>query len=500
MRLQHWPGGLFLFGLLLGVAVIWASPHPPMLDLPQHAGQLRLLRDLLLGQSPWASLVEINLWTPYLIAFGLALPLSLLLPIATALQCVLTLAYLAFVYGCICLRREFRAPAALDWLFLFSFFGFAFKWGFMTFQVAAPFGLFFMLLAARYARAPGLRRGLLIFGLGLVLLISHALVFLYALMVAAALLALQSPRFQWRRLSLQALPYLLLFIVCIAYSVMRGSADARYGVPPSVPSVIWHAGLRHEVLFFSFGTGWTPVFVFACVAALAAPWLAGFRPGLRARLGLAPLGMLLLILLLAPHFAMETSMLYQRFALFLFPAYAWAFAGSPAPAGRFGLLSQALLAAGSLLVLLANGFWAWQYRSEAEDFSRVTQALAPAQRALALVFDGRSAADPTPKFFPNQHYASWYQAEHQGLVDMNFAIAPPQIVRFKPDQTPAVPLNFAWMPAGFDWKKHDGNLYRYFFIRGQAPDSIQLWASAPCPPVLRAAQGAWQVYERQACH
>ncbi len=35
-------------------AIIWLAPFPPMADFPQHAGQVALLRDLLLGRSPWS--------------------------------------------------------------------------------------------------------------------------------------------------------------------------------------------------------------------------------------------------------------------------------------------------------------------------------------------------------------------------------------------------------------------------------------------------------------
>lgn len=485
---------LLALSLLLGCAVIWVNPHPAMLDLPQHAGQLRLLHDLVAGQSPWAELIEVNLWTPYLIAFGLALPLSFIVPIGVALQLLITAAYLGFVYWCIRLRREFDAPAALDLLFVFSFFGFAFKWGFLTFQVAAPFGLAFIWLSTRYAKLPSRGRAVAIALLGVVLLVSHALVFLYALAVSMAIVAICAP--SWRQRFLRVAPHILLIGICAGYSLMRGIADARYGVPATVPAVNWHAGIRHEILYYSFGTGWTPVSAIACAIAIAAPWLAGFRIEARLSPRNVPLIVVLLILLFVPSFAMETSLLYQRFALFLFPAYALAFGPHRRPSIAAALPALAFACVG---VLAADALWAWQSRRDAVEFQAISANLLPGQRALALIYEPGTRTDPTPQFKPNIHHASWYQAEQQGLVDMNFAVAPPQIVRFKPEHTPAIKLNFAWQPASFDWQRHQGWLYRYFFVRRDTSQPATLFDQLDCKPVLLKSSGSWEVYEAKTC-
>jgi hypothetical protein len=70
----------------------------------------------------------------------------------------------------------------------------------------------------------------------------------------------------------------------------------------------------------------------------------------------------------------------------------------------------------------------------------VLDSVQPGQRALALVFDPGSEAARNPYVY--QHYASWYQAERQGLVDFNFAWFPPQIVRFRTGHLPSVGTGF----------------------------------------------------------
>ena len=52
---------LFALTVFWGAAIVWLAPHPPMIDLPQHAGQLALLKQLLFGQSPWADLFQVCL-------------------------------------------------------------------------------------------------------------------------------------------------------------------------------------------------------------------------------------------------------------------------------------------------------------------------------------------------------------------------------------------------------------------------------------------------------
>ena len=158
---------LFALTVAWGASIVWLAPHPPMLDLPQHAGQLALLKQLLTGESPWAHLVQVNPFTPYMLGFALALPLSFVLPVAVALKLLLSLAYVAFVLVCVALRRHFGADARLDWLFVTSFFGFAFKWGFFTFVLTVPFGLWFILLVDRYALEGTVRRGLGVAATGL---------------------------------------------------------------------------------------------------------------------------------------------------------------------------------------------------------------------------------------------------------------------------------------------------------------------------------------------
>ncbi|MFX8449327.1 hypothetical protein ABTL80_20275, partial [Acinetobacter baumannii] len=83
--------------------------------------------------------------------YGLALALSFVMPVTVAIKVLLTLVYYGFVSACIQLRKQFAGDARIDWLFVPSFFGFAYDFGLFTFLVAAPLALLFVLLARQYA-------------------------------------------------------------------------------------------------------------------------------------------------------------------------------------------------------------------------------------------------------------------------------------------------------------------------------------------------------------
>ncbi len=499
---------LFIISALWGALIFWIAPHPPMVDLPQHAGQVVLLKQILLGDSPWAEQLRINLFTPYIIGYGLALPLSFLMPVAAALKLLLSAAYIAFVCMCIALRRQFGGDARLDWLFLLSFFGFAYTWGFFTFLIAAPIGLYFILQAERYAASPGKARGAMVVLIGLLMLASHGLVFLFACAVGAGILAV---RIRWFRPLLKAAwPYVLLAIACGAYFLInqRINAGLQTGLEQGT-RWNWDA-LRRLPLLYTVAAGtqrspstyyWAIVLIFA-----AAPWLLGLRIEWPRRSNWVPFAVVALIIITVPHFAMNTAFLYERFALFLAPAYAWLFTAKPV--NRAGPVALTISSPRSTVVIFLMALACWtmlgvhtsrasRFAQESADFDAVLRALEPGQRALSLIHDRNSAAANTNNLY--LHYPLWYQAEKSGFVDFNFAWFPPQIVRYRPDRLPAVATLFEWHPHTFDWKKHRGADYRYFIVRHDGKEPPMLFNGADCKPALLTTRGNWSVYERRRC-
>lgn len=128
----------FVATVIFAGATFWFAPRLPMADLPQHAGQVAVWHDLLLGTSKWQSLVYTNYFTPYLVGYSSAPLLSFVVPVSAALKIVHALAFYGFVAACVALRGRLGGDRRLDWLFMPGFFGYAYAWGFYTLSGRGP--------------------------------------------------------------------------------------------------------------------------------------------------------------------------------------------------------------------------------------------------------------------------------------------------------------------------------------------------------------------------
>jgi hypothetical protein len=487
----------FLLAVLVGGALFWVVPRPPMGDLPQHASQVVLLHDLLTGTSTWADIVRINYFTPYLLAFSIATALSFILPVLTALKVVLTLAYFAFVAAAVALRKEFRGDERLDWLFLPGYFGFAFSVGMYTFLVATPVGLIFLLLAKRFAVAPTRGSGLRLVGVGVALFFSHGLVFVFCCGIGfvMALLALK------RSTAVGTLiPYAVLGLVAVVYGITARTNDPLLSQGNGIVNWEWNKpfgwhrlpGFMADVMS---STLHDPVAFPAVVLMLAAPWILGARTS-RNRAALVPFAAILVVWFFVPGEAIKTTYMYPRFAIYFLPAYAYAF--GPA---RGVPRARSLAVQGGLALLCFAFFGSMALRErrfarESAPFETILAAAEPGQRALSLVFDPSS---PSSRHAYAYHaYPMWYQAERGGFVDFNFAFLLPEIVRFRPDRAPPMTEDVDTIEA-FDWHKINASIYRYFFVRHTAPLPANLFQNDQCRVELVTAADAWSLYERKEC-
>lgn len=488
MRVAFWATVLF------AAATFWFVARPPMADLPQHAGQIALLHDLLRGGSKWQPLVTVNWFTPYFAGYGPALLLSFVMPVLAALKLLLALAYFGFVWACVALRRALEGDERLDWLFVPSFFGIVYAAGLYTFLLAAPLGVLFVLLALRYARSPTAALGVLLLLADLVLFFAHGLVFLFANAIGGLFLLLRARGLG--RLLVTALPYLGVGMLCLAYTL------ARLRLEPAVAGDPWSFYGGWNALRFSLPylwAGWSTedphngMFAVLFALQLGAPLL------LRDRLGrgeaLVPFLVTALVWIAVPLRAQGTGALYLRFVLFVLPFYALAFRPQPQSSGWRGLVLPLLC----WLLLAVHVERLLAFAKESAPFEEVLAAAAPSDRALAVVFDATSA---TGSELAYMHWPAWYQAERGGFVDFNFARFLPQIVRYRPDQTPARfgQEDWAQNPAGgFDWERDGAAAYRYFFVRHRGPLPESFFPSGPCRPVPVMASGDWSLFENARC-
>ena len=487
----------FVATVLFAGATFWFVPRLPMADLPQHAGQVALWRDLLLGTSKWEQLLHINYFTPYLVGYGPALLLSFLLPVSAALKLLLMLAYFGFVAVCVALRRHFDADRHMDWLFVPGFFGYAYGWGLYTFLIAAPFGVLFVLLAHRYAARPTAALGVALFVADLALFFAHGLVFLFASCIGGLFLLLKCR--PAARLLRALLPYAAIGLWCVLYALVRLRVEAAPSAEPF--HLVWGWDLD-RLNFLVYPLMWPAdadaKFAPLLLLMLAAPFVLRARLNLRDPTAAVPIAATLLVWAFVPVAAMHTGFLYQRFALFLLPFYALLFRAPDL--ARRGVVRRLWLPVLCWVFLAAHTDRLFAFARESAAFDEVLATTPPGQRARALVFDPASAA--TGHAVAYTHFPLWYQAEKGGFVDFNFAGYLPQVVRYRPGAAPTVFAEGAWTarPAeDFDWTRDQADLYRYFFVRRTTPLPPGYFPAGRCAPVLLKSAGSWSVFENVNC-
>jgi hypothetical protein len=496
---------LFWICCAWAIGSMWLSPHLPQVDLPQHAGQAALLRDIALGHSPWPDELRTNLLTPYLIGYLSLLLLSFVMSIESAIALVYSLTFVAFVAACISLRRQQQADERLDWLFVPVFFGLSWQWGFMTFLGAAPIGIYFLTMSYRFTAEPTAGRAAAVVGLGVALLFAHGLVFLYAvpigLLIALTRAGATRPPRWWT-----ALPYIALLLGFGLYKVTV--LDREMGMASGSTMVIWgdlknrlKSALVHPV---SSTLGEFPAAPFISIVAYAAPWLLGLRPkrGLAAKIPfLWTLGMTLFY----PIYLWGATNFYDRFAFLLLPTYAIMFERAPVPAsgtpqganGRRARvqpgLVMLLLLIGCVLVLARETTRNLAFAGETRDADRMFARMAPNKKVLYVPMDTASRA--TNLAFVYLHYAVWYQARRDGLVEFNFATLLPQVVRYRNFKQHVDP-EFSWNARErMRWQRFENDGYGYVVFRSFTPLAAETLAGTRCPLVRVETVRAWSVYK-----
>jgi len=497
LRRQPWERMGFYLLAAWGGAMIWLCPHLPLLDLPQHAAQARLMQDLLDGSSPWGHLVRVNLFTPYALEYLLALVLRFL-PIHVAFALLLELAYLGMLGACLALRRSLRGDARLDLLFVPGFFGFSWAFGFVPFLLAAPLGMAFMGSARSHACAPSWRTGLGLAALGILVFFAHGLTFAFALLAGAAFTAAavrQDRRLRW----IQLAPYLPLVALALSYQLLAQRAPGSL----SSQALVW--GLApvdrlESLLVLPLGL-WRDDKGFALLTLLllAAPWLLGCRPNRGVFGWWVPFTVTALVFFLLPQKGLDADYIYQRFSIFVLPAYALGFRPGGGGQGRrlrTLLTGTLLLACG--LYLGIRSVRLHRFARESAAIDALLETLPPGKRVLGLVVDSRSDAAGEADVYT--HYLAWYQAYRHGFVDVNFAAYHAQVVRFRPGCGPAVPAGMEYRPGRFQFQAHQAWIYDYIIVKGRSPLAQELVGRVTgdpgCPFVLLTAVADWQVFAR----
>jgi hypothetical protein len=471
-------------------SIFWLAARPPMVDLSQHAAQIALWHDLLLGQSAWADLFRINLLTPYLTVYSMALGLSFVVSATTAFKVLLSIGLIAFVISCVQLRSDFGADRRLDWVFIPSFFGFAYEWGLVTFLISSPICLQFIRLARRQAIATTIQRDAGLFAIGVTLLFSHGLLFLFSGLVGGLLLLITTPTI--RSLFRHAIPYILMLVACAIFTWATRQIEA----PAHLSHIEWpfpHERLAN--LGYELQSPESPIFLPITMLMIVA--MALLRPGF-AKIAAVPLAGVTLVYFLAPHIAYSTAFLYQRFAMFILPFAALAcMKSNSAPPSQVRLCHIALMCS-CLGMLALHAQRTYAFGRETADFETILEAAEPGRRAASIVHNRRSRA--TGNHAQLLHMPAWYQVDKTGLVEFNFAYFHPQVVRYKSSLIPYTGFGFDPDMPEFDWSLPQARMFDYYFVH-QFPGHTPVgFATNPvCTTKLVKSAGNWSLFERGTC-
>lgn len=476
---------LFVMAVLLAVAPLWFGQNLPMIDMPQHAGQMTALREIWAGNEMFTRLFEVNWFTPYLLGYVLLYAAALVLPIGVATQLLVSLSVIAIPLLTASLLRTAGADERWKWLAIPGAFSFSFYWGFLSFVVAAPVGLLFLIQSIRFANAPTLRRGLAMAAFAITLFFCHVIVLGVASLMALGYIAGAHYR-DFRGLVLRALPYtaplpLIGFWMFTTYSntaIVRSDPVVFGPVSYRLLGLLTQPAGRDsfEPLLCLLMTG----------SILLLPALMGSTFNRRPERWL-PFVLALLVYLAAPHYVMSAAYFYQRLGIFLVPL--WLLAWDP-PAHELHRPDWLVMPLVLLWMFLNTGRFA-AFAKETESFDDIMAAIPPGQRVASLLYDKGSPLFALPVYL---HFPAWYQAKQAGIVDFNFAEFYSQMARFKADAGNRITEASTWQPWLFDWQADGGAKYDYFIVKANADVSEQIFKDKRGAVELVARSEWWWLY------
>ena len=479
---------LFLAMVFLAIVPLWIGRYLPLVDLPQHAGQVVVLRELWAGDAGLADIFRVNWFTPYLLGYLLLYLFALVLPITTATQLLISLSVAAIPLLTGRLLRVAGADQRWKWLAIPCSFGFAFYWGFLSFFVAAPLCLLFLIQTIRFVNAPSVRTGILIALFAMALFFCHIIVLGFASLVALGYVWGASYR-DPKALFLRSLPYAAPLPLIVLWMAVTYSTEARVQSDP-----ISFGSLSYRLMQLAvqpagrddFSLSPTTVLI-VTASVLWLPWLSGARFNKRPERWL-PFVLGLLVFLASPHYVFNAAYFYQRLGMFLVPLWlmTWDAPQRQRSIDRIAIAVVVFWAATTIGRFAA-------FARESQSFVNVMAALEPGHRAAAMVYDNRSPLFALPVYL---HFPLWYQATHRGVVDFNFGEFYSQMARYRPEVGPRITETVAWHPIAFRWDVNGGASYDYFIVKSGFDVSNEIFKDKRAAVALLTNSGWWWVYRK----
>jgi hypothetical protein len=476
---------LFLAVVVLSFAPLWIGSYLPMVDMPQHAAQIAALREIWRGNEMFTQLFEINWFTPYLLGYMLLAALAAVMPITVATQVVTTASLIAMPLLTGRLLRVVGADERWKWLAIPCSFGFAFYWGFLSFLVAAPLALVFLIQTVRYAERPTLKAALGIALFANFLFFCHIIVLGFASLVAFGYVAGKQYR-NPKALVLQSLPFAAVLPLLVTWFIFT------IGRETSVQEGITVYGFVQErfqqLLVQPAGHESARPFLTPLItgAVFLLPLLAGCSFSRKPERWL-PFVLGFAVFMLAPRYVFTTAYFFHRLGLFLVPL--WLMLWDP-PQGRERRLDWLAIGIVLLWTFTTIGRFA-AFASETTSFRSVLAHVEPNRRVGSMVFENASPYFELPIYM---HFPAWYAATGRGIVDFNFADFISQLVRYRKDAGARMTDELGWYPTLFNWDRHGGERYDYFIVKSRFDVSGPIFKEHLGSVELVTHSGWWWLY------
>jgi hypothetical protein len=461
------------------LALFLAHRDLPLVDLPQHA--MQIANWIRLSEPSPPSDLELNLRTPYLLAYPLARALAPLVGVIVALKLVVWASIAGHVAAFDILCRRLGHDRYLALLGLPLALGYAFLFGFVSFAAAMPLLLLSIVAALEHGLDPTPKRAVqLALALSLTL-VAHGVAFALASLVAGPLLLT-------RRRFVLALSPLVAPILLYAVWIVPGSSTARIGA--DYWDLGWVRLTELPGLLVGIG-GADPIATIGGVTLLV---LLVLGVG---RLRNTPQRLLPLVLALTGYFLFPVLFrgvgpLGPRFAAVLIPALL--IATAPRLTGESS--PRALIQHGSVVALAVG--WCVLFSVRLAAFNRETRSFHALVARLPenlsvrpLVFDRESHAFPgTPTLV---HFPAYYTVEKGGTHGYSFAMYPLSVIRYSQHVSPTMQGGAEWRPEDFDAER-EAERYDYFLVHSSLDRTEALFGSLGDAIELDAREGSWWAY------
>lgn len=478
---QYWAA--FFVCSLASLLPLWLVKYPPMTDLPAHAAQVFIIKNLHNPAFGFEGVYEVNFFTPYLFAYATALLFAQFFSVLVSLKLMLSIALFLWPLSLRTMLKEAKGNLWWSLLGFPLFYGHAFYWGLITFEFSVPLAFFVLALGMSHAKKYSPKKAAGLAGAGVVLFFSHVIVFLYTMMILGFYLFFCGNTWRDKARNLWPLLAPLPLVINWKYAVQGDYGAINWEVDPLGPLLrIYHfPGLLLEASVYH----WVVAVVVLSMAFL-------IYADHKLRHYSQPLTWTFAFVLLLYLFFPEDYFISKRMMPFVAALFLINFVPHKKP-GTMGV--KKLLV--TVLVVSWTAFLSarfWKYNLEAKQIDSIIEVMEPRKRVLGLMFQ-RFHKDAFA--FPFVHFVNWYQAEKGGYVRHTFtSYRSPTLVRFKSPEEMAYHNHYSllcWQPGKFDWYRETH--FDYFIVRSPVDLAERLFPEKKKVKLVKQV-GSWWLYAR----